>query len=47
MRLMHTFAVKGVEGLARERKSLGDSFEHMTVRYYDIASRYCLNADLH
>ena len=47
MRLMNTFAVKGVEALARERQSLGDSFEHMTVRYYDISSRYCLNADLH
>jgi hypothetical protein len=40
MRLMHTFAIKGVEALARERISLGGGFEHMTVRYYDIASRY-------
>jgi len=47
MRLMHQFAVRGVEALARERHSLGKGFDHMVVRYYDISSRYCLNADLH
>lgn len=47
MRLMHKFALKGIEALARERNSLGKGYNHMVVKYYDISSRYCLNADLH
>lgn len=40
---MHEFAVKGVEALAREKKSLGKDFEAKVLQYYDITSKYCLN----
>lgn len=45
MRLMGQFAVKGVAAIARERLSLGNHFEQYCVKYFDIAKRYCLNAD--
>ena len=43
MRLMKSFAFRGLDTLARERKSLGDSFDHVAVKYFDIAKAYCLN----
>ena len=42
MRLMQAFAFKGVNALVRERNSLGDSFEHVAVKYFDIGKPYCL-----
>ena len=43
MRLMRQFAFKGVDALVRERNSLGESFEHVAVKYFDIGRRYCLH----
>ena len=40
---MRVFAFKGVDALVRERDSLGEAFEHVAVKYFDIAKRYCLN----
>lgn len=45
MRLMGQFAVKGVAAIERERLSLGSHFEQYCVKYFDIAKRYCLNAE--
>ena len=43
MRKMRVFAFKGVDTLVRERDSLGEEFEQMAVKYFDIAKGYCLN----
>jgi hypothetical protein len=37
--------VKGVAAIERERVSLGSHFEQYCVKYFDIAKRYCLNAE--
>ena len=42
MRLLRQFACKGIDSLVRERDSLGKSFEHTVVKYFDIAKEYCL-----
>ena len=43
MRKMRVFAFKGVDALVRERDSLGEAFEHVAAKYFDIAKGYCLN----
>ncbi len=43
MRLMGQFAFRGVQALDRERESIGDNFEQVCVKYFEIARRYCLN----
>ena len=45
MRKMRAFAFKGVDALVRERESLGEAFEHVAVKYFDIAKGYCLNKE--
>ena len=37
--------MKGVAAIERERVSLGSHFEQYCVKYFDIAKRYCLNAE--
>ena len=37
--------MKGVAAIERERLSLGNHFEQYCVKYFDIAKRYCLNAE--
>ena len=45
MRLMRQFAVKSVQALKDEKTHLGsqDTFELMCAKYYEYASKYCLN----
>ena len=37
---MQTFAIKGLAVLKRERESIGKDFEHIAVKYYDLAFRF-------
>lgn len=39
---MQTFAIKGLAVLKRERESIGKDFEHIAVKYYDLAFRFYL-----
>ena len=41
---MFVVAVAGVENLAREKKNIEGDFNLHAVKYFDIAKRYCLNA---
>ena len=43
MRLMAQFAFRGVQALDRERESIGDNYDQVCVKYFEIARRYCLN----
>ena len=41
--MLNDFALKSVDVLARERQSLGDSFEQVAVHLFDLSSNYHLN----
>jgi len=42
-RKMKAFAIKGIMVLKRERESIGSGFDQMAAKYFDLASRFCLN----
>ena len=37
IRLMHKFALRGVQAIKREQNSLGANFDQICVKYFDIA----------
>lgn len=43
-RLMLEFALKGIQVLKREKASIGSDFDKLAAQYFDLASRFCLNA---
>ena len=47
VRLLRQFAVKGIETLKEERKSINDeqSFEMVCAKYYEYSYRFCLNTE--
>lgn len=45
IRLMHEFALRGVQAIKREQNSMGANFDQICVKYFDIAQRYCLNSE--
>ena len=44
LRLFMKFAIQQVQVLERERKALGDFFNQVAVKYFEISLNYALNS---